>query len=190
MRSTAWPLAYFLVSICVSKPTSPKIMAFIGPTTDLYNKTQSSTPSPEPPSPSKSSFFSEETVPTTTMAFTFVGVVPVVGMIAFIVLKLQRRIHRKQREMNAYPRMTESRTIRSLDPAAYTQWKSELETGRSRIEMHGDGVRHEKSKDDEIKELSNQTAELGTPSYRLVHEMEGEGNPSKELEAPIRGTSR
>ena len=163
-------------------------MAFIGPTAELYNKTQTSSPSPEPPSPSRSSFFSVETVPATTMAFTFVGVVPVVGMIAFLVLKLHRRVYRKRYEKSANLRTTESRILRSLDTAAYSQWKSELETGRSRIEMHGDGVRHEKSGDDEIKELSNQTAELGTPSHRWVHEMEGEGSPSEELEASIQET--
>ena len=67
---------------------------------------------------------------------------------------------------------SESQLRESPSVALYLQRKAELETGRTRYEIHGDDLRYEKPGEDQIGELSDRIAELGSPSNRWRHELE------------------
>ncbi len=175
-------LAYLLFGLCICVPTLSK-HGSLNPRESIAN----AGPSPSSPDStnSVSSLFSSSTVPTLEFAFTFVGVVPVVALIAFLTLKLHHIVYHSKQRNNTHPRLAKQGSESPSGAGLFAQWKAELEAGKTRCEMHGDDVRHEKSAADDIKELPDRLGELGSPFCQNFQEMEGEGQTG-ELEAPHR----
>ena len=118
-------------------------------------------------------------VATLEMVIIGVGVVPLVALIGFAVMKLHHRVYRRQRS-NMQKRGPQRHPKIQSDAEYYLQLKPELAIGGARFEMNGDEP-HEKSAD-EITELPTQQDDLRVASQRWRQELAGEGH-SRELEA-------
>ena len=133
-------------------------------------------PAPTPSTSQK--LFSGQGVPSATVAATFVGVVPVVALIAFLVVKLHSWLY--CRRSSSIPSGTIAVKQENGD-SDYLSIKPELGVGRTRAEMPGKEIVFEMSGAHEIRELSG-SLEQGSPLCQL--EVKGDCH-LKELEAAV-----
>lgn len=132
--------------------------------------------------------FSGASVPTLGLGltfFAFFGVVPFLSLIAFMIVKIHCCLYRRGRSgtHTEQSHAQQSRQRREQpDEDVYLKLKAELEVGPTRYEMHGDDLRHEKSDEDEVKELPGIIGTSGMPSHHWRYEVEGDSH-LEELDA-------
>ena len=174
--SKIWPFAYVFVDLCACLPVTHYRNGF----SPINSRNLPSSSTSNLTSSDQNFLFSSANVSPSYMALTFLSSVPVAVLLNVLVVKFHGRLHRSQHQKSA-----EFQRAKLLDKAGHAQWKSELEGGAPRHEVHGDDLRHEKSDEDEIKEMPYPIGELSPSSYRGPHEVEGEGHSGGELEAPL-----
>ena len=118
------------------------------------------------------------------MASTFVGVIPVTTLIAYLTLKIHHWYHGR-RPRDDHTTLANKKPEEKSHVQLFVQQKPELETDRTRYEVHGQDLRHEADNGYEIKELPTHAGKLELPTHRWFHdssyELEGE-SAAKELE--------
>ena len=140
---------------------------------------ESVTPSQHPEQPQ---LFNFEGVESSILSITFVSVVPVVALLAFVVVKIFRWQQRKQKRGPAIGRNGVKRI--NSQPSLqqpYLQPKAELDAEQARQEIEARQHRYEMDGADAILELP--VAHDGPLSLGLTHELKGDEH-STELEAP------
>ncbi|KAK3167688.1 hypothetical protein OEA41_010815 [Lepraria neglecta] len=140
---------------------------------------ESLTPSQNPEQPQ---LFNPEGVESSILGITFVGVVPVAALLAFVAVKMFRWQQRKQKRGlaiggNGVKRINSQPSLQQ----PYLQPKAELDAEQARQEIEARERRYETDGADAVSELP--VAHDGLLSLGLTHELKGDEH-STELEVP------
>ena len=132
--------------------------------------------------PEQSQLFNSEGMESSILSITFVGVVPVAALLAFVVVKMFRWQQRRQKRAPAIGRNVVKRI--NSQPSLqrpYLQPKAELDAEQARQEIEAREHRYEMDGADAVLEMP--VANDGPLSLGLTHELKGDEH-STELEVP------